>query len=86
MNKNPVRIASVDAKDLYIANHLVQKDPLGYSLFYTGGDVNMKKFINTLDFSLDLIKMREVYEKVYRNKGFSFINNEYEFSQRCINV
>lgn len=86
MNKNPVRIASVDAKDLYIANHLVQKDPLGYSLFYAGGDVNMKKFINTLDFSLDLIKMREVYEKVYRNKGFSFINNGYEFSQRCINV
>lgn len=86
MNNNSVRICSVDAKDLYIADHLKDHDPNGYSVLKQDGTVNIKKFINTLDYSLDLIKLREVYNKVYRNKFFSFWNHGYEFTTRCINV
>lgn len=90
-----VRICSVDAKDLYIADHLLPcplsnergKDtPKGYSVIRKDGTVNIKKFINTLDYSLDLIKLREVYQKIYRNNYFSFWNHGYEFTTRCINV
>lgn len=81
-----VRIPSIDAKDLYISNHLIEPAPKGYSLILKDGTVNMRKFVNTLDFSLDLIKLREVYTKVYRNRYFSFMSDDYEFSTKVINV
>lgn len=84
--QNQVYIPSVDAKDLYLSNHLVNKDPKGYSILRRDGTVNFKKFINTLDYSLDLIKIREVYWKVYRNKRFSFENGKKEYSTRVMNV
>lgn len=42
--------------------------------------------MNTLDYSLDLIKLREVYEKVYRRINFSWCEGDKEFTQRVINV
>lgn len=84
-----VRICSVDAKDLYIADHLsssTNTKERGYSVIRKDGTVNIKKFINTLDYSLDLIKLREVYQKVYRNNYFSFWNHGYEFTTKVINV
>jgi hypothetical protein len=50
------------------------------------GEFNTSKFINTLDFSLDLIKLRDVYERVYRRRDFSFIKNKKEYTHRIINV
>lgn len=50
------------------------------------GDYNLYKFINTLDYSLDLIKLREVYKKVYGKDDFSFTKNKKEYSPRVINV
>ena len=35
---------------------------------------------------MDLIKLREVYEKVYRRRDFSFFKNKKEYSPRVINV
>lgn len=84
--QNQVYIPSVDAKDLYLSNHLVNKNPKGYSILRRDGTVNFKKFINTLDYSLDLIKLREVYWKVYRNQRFSFENGKKEYSTRVMNV
>lgn len=46
----------------------------------------MNRFINTLDYSLDLIKLREVYEKVYRRTDLTFFMNGYEYTSRVINV
>ncbi len=86
MESQGIRIPSIDAKDLYIANHLNEADPNGYSLFRRDGTVNMKKFINVLDYSLDLIKLREVYHTVYRNRYFSFESDGYEHTVRVINV
>lgn len=84
--QNQVYIPSVDAKDLYLTNHLKDPDPKGYSILRRDGTVNFKKFINTLDYSLDLIKLREVYWKVYRNQRFSFENGKKEYSTRVMNV
>lgn len=86
MTEQGIRIPSLDAKDLYIANHLVDVPGSDYSLIRGDGTVNMNKFINTMDYSLDLIKLREVYQKIYRNQNFSFTNNGYEYSTRVINV
>lgn len=81
-----VRIPSIDAKDIYLANHLIDSDPKGYSLIHSDGTVNLRKFLNVLDYSLDLIQLREVYQKVYNNKRFSFEANGYEHTDRVINV
>lgn len=81
-----IRIPSLDSKDLFIANHLVTPAPEGYSLIRQDGTVNMAKFINVMDYSLDLIKLRSVYQYIYRNKDFSFWFNNYEYSTRVINV
>lgn len=91
---NSIKILSIDAKDIYIANHYTdshdEKIPDGYNIRYLQGDnqgkINMRRFINTLDSSLDLSEMRSVYKKVYRNSGFSFTENGQEYTTRVINV
>lgn len=46
----------------------------------------MRKFQSVLDYSLDLIKLRDTYAKVYRNKKFSFKNGAKEYSLEVVNV
>lgn len=62
----------------------------GYSIRYSAGDnkgeINTRRFVNTLDYSLDLIKLREVYERVYRRMDFSFNKRGKEYTRRVINV
>lgn len=74
----------MEAKDLYAATKQDSKN--GYSIRKQTGDISTKKFINTLDYSLDTIKLREVYEKVTRRKNFSFEINGKEYTQQVINV
>lgn len=57
-----------------------------YSLNRKDGELNTHKFGACLDYSLDLIKLREVYESVYRNKRFSTTIDDKEYSYRIINV
>jgi hypothetical protein len=75
-----VYILGVEAKDLYNADHLINSDTKGYST------KNTKNYKNALDYSLDLIKTREIYEKVYRNQRFSFTSNGKEFTNRAVVV
>lgn len=74
-----VYIPSVDAKDLYMSSG-------GYTLRRTNGELNTRKFINTLDYSLDLLKLEEVYYKVYRNSRFAYEINNHRYTSRVINV
>lgn len=85
-NKNSAYILSIDAKDLFISNNYINPDSFGYNIRTRTGDINFRKFINSADFSLDLIKLREIYEKVYRRIDFSFSYNNKEYTQRLINV
>lgn len=87
-HKTGVNILSLEAKDLYLANRYVDgtDNTQGYNIRKQDGSINTGKFINTLDYSLDLIKLREVYYKVYRNQRFSFWENGYEYTKSVINV
>lgn len=80
---------SADAKDLFLTNYS-NASCTGYSIRYNGGEnrgeFNTKRFLNTLDYSLDLIKLREVYEKVYRRMDFTFSKHGKEYCRRVINV
>ena len=92
MLENGVRIPSLDGKDIYISNHIVKQKvnengfPIGFRLRNQNGDLNLGRFINTLDYSLDLIRMKNVYESVYRRVDFTFNRNGKEYTQRVINV
>ena len=85
--RNSVYILGVEAKDLYAAKQL--KYPVvedGVEQGYVNH--NLKRWKNTLDYSLDLIKLRDVAFQHYRNKSSFFWDKELdkEFSQRVINV
>lgn len=77
-------ILSVEAKDLYSATE--QNPEIGYSVRKQTGDLSTRKYINTQDYSLDAIKLQEIYEKVTRRKNFSFEINGKEYTQQVINV
>jgi hypothetical protein len=83
MTNSSVYVASIDAKDIYLSN--ISSDGQ-YTLKYRSGDYNYRKFINTVPYSLDLIKLREVYEKAYRNRDFSWWNLGKEYTTRIVNI
>ena len=80
------KILSIEAKDLYNSNNLKYDNPTGYAIRKDDKSINTKLFINTLDYSLDLIKLREIYEKVFRRHDFTFSNGRYDYTQHVINV
>ena len=76
----------MEAKDLYIANNYIDNNPIGYNIRRKDGELNLKKFKNVFDYSLDLIKLREIYEKKYRRKDFGLVYSNTEYSYQVINV
>ena len=80
------KILSIEAKDLYNSNRLEYDNPIGYAIRKDNKTINTKLFINTLDYSLDLIKLREIYEKVFRRHDFTFCNGRHDYTQHVINV
>lgn len=88
-SRNCIYIPSVDAKDLYLANNFNdrEKNKIGYRLTTKSGNINYNRFINSLDFSLDSEKIREIVSETYGKKDvFSFIHNRKEYSDKIINV
>ena len=87
--RNCIYIPSVDAKDLYLANHSIDKtkNEIGYRLLTRKGEINFNRFINSFDFSLDSEKLRQIVKKIYPQKDiFSFTQNGKEYSNKIINV
>ena len=86
---NNLYIPSIDAKDLYLANTYIGKNnsPYGYKLTKKDGSNNFRKYINSFDYSLDLIELRNVAKKVYGNSdSLSFFSKGKEYSSKIINV
>ena len=52
-NKNAY-IPSIDAKDIYLSSHCFNNNPDGYNLKLKNGQLNLRKFVNSLDYSLDM--------------------------------
>lgn len=60
--------------------------PIGYDVRDENGEYRLTRFINALDYSLDLIKLRQVYLAAYRRNKFSFTVGDKEYSPSVINV
>lgn len=84
-----IDILSLEAKDIYIANEYYDKKN-GVNIRYRSGknkgELNLRKFTNTLDNSLELDKVHEIYDRKYRNRKFTFERNGHDYSTRIINV
>jgi len=81
-----VYIPSIDAKDLHIASHFTDSSKNGYRLKKKDGDWRINRFVNTLDYSLDLIQLRDVYERAYRRIDLTFSRDGKEYTNHVINV
>lgn len=66
--------------------NLVERDGKGYNIRNDEGEIITKKFKNTLDYSLDSIKLEESYQKATRKRNFSFVIGGKRYTQVVINV
>ena len=81
-----VRIIQVDGKDLYLTNAFLDENKVGYSVLNKYGVINTKRFRANLDYSLELIKLREVYRKVYGDDNFSFNLSGFNYTKHVCSV
>ena len=86
MKTKSIRILSLESKDIYAAMNLVNGDGCGYNIRNKDGAISLRKFENTLDWSLDTIKLQEEYEKAVRRKDFYFVVSKRKYTQVIINV
>lgn len=78
-----VYIASLDAKDIYLASQL--NPEFGYEI-KKNGKYKIRKFTNVFDYSLDLIKLRQVFRQVAPTSKFSFWDGGKECCPFVVNV
>lgn len=81
-----VYIPSVDAKDIYLASHYIDSDTTEYTLKLKNEQYNLRKFINSYDYSMDLIELREVYGRKCRNNKLTFTVNGHSYTTHVINL
>ena len=86
MEHKGVYIPSIDAKDIYLSANYIEENPDGYNLKLKDGQYNLRKFINSLDFSLDLIELLDIYYKKYRRNDFSFRVKRHSYTTNVINL
>lgn len=86
MENKGIYIPSIDAKDIYLSAHYIDNNPDGYNLKLKDGQYNLRKFINTLDYSLDLIELLDIYYKKYRRNDFAFKVKKHMYSTNVINL
>lgn len=80
------RILSIEAKDLFGAMHQVGRDDPEYSIRSADGRLSLRKFTNAFDWSLDSIKLAEIYEKKTRRKNFAFKSGRHLYTQNVVCV
>lgn len=81
-----VKIVQVDGKDLYLTNAVLDEDKIGYSITNRYGIINQRRFRANLDYSLELIKLRDVYRQVYGNDEFSFNLSGFDYTKYVCSV
>lgn len=70
-----------------MANHYLDDDSgYGYSLIDKNGIPNTRRYIASLDYSLDQIKLNEVYQKVYRRRDMFFKHRHKRYSSTAMVV
>ena len=86
MDNKGIYIPSIDAKDIYLSAHYIENNPDGYNLKLKDGQYNLRKFINSLDYSLDLIELLDIYYKKYRRNDFYFKVKKHKYTTNVINL
>ena len=86
LKNKAIYIASIDAKDIYLSHNYIDNNPDGYNLKLKDGQYNLRKFINTFDYSLDLIELLDIYHKKYRRNDFYFKVKKHLYTANIINV
>jgi hypothetical protein len=81
-----VFIPSVDGKDIYLATHYISDEDSEYTLKLKNGQYNLRKFINKLDYSLDLIELEDIYRRKLRRNDFAFKIKKHFYTTNIINV
>ena len=79
------KILSIEAKDIYAAS-VLPNNSNGYSIRNKDGNINLNKFENTLDWSLDAIQLKSAYERETRKRNFYFVSGGKAYTQVVINV
>lgn len=83
---NGYKILSLEAKDIVSAMALVNRTDIGYNIRDNENNINLRKFENTLDWSLDTIKLKDAYERETRRRTFYFVAGGKRYTQAVINV
>lgn len=83
---NGYKILSIEAKDLFGAMHLEGKQDCEYSIRSSDDKLSLRKFTNAFDWSLDSMKLEEVYEKKVRRKDFAFRAGRHLYTKNVICV
>lgn len=83
---NSVRIVQVDGKDLYLTNAMLDEEKVGYRITNKQGLVNTRRYRANLDYSLELIQLRKVYEDIYGEDAFSFRIGEFDYTRHVCSV
>lgn len=86
MDNKGIYIPSIDAKDIYLSANYIENNPEGYNLKLKDGQYNLRKFINSLDYSLDLIELLDIYYKKYRRNDFYFKVKKHKYTVNVINL
>lgn len=81
-----LKIMSLEAKDIFGAMHQEGQRDCEYGIRNADGVISTRKFTNTLDYSLDSMKIAEVYEKKTRRKDFAFKFGRHMYTKNIICV
>ena len=82
MKRKGVYIPSIEGKDVCVAGYCGSE----YSLKTKTGSVNLRKFINSLDYSLDLPELSRSYRRVSGGTDLYFEVNGKRYTQDVVNV
>ena len=83
---NSVKIPQIDCKDIWLSNLFLGENKIGYRLRDKYGQFNIRRFRATLDYSLELIKLREVFYNEYKRNDFSIRISGKDYSRHVVSV
>ena len=88
MKGKSLYIFSADCKDLIIPQYYKSRRRVktGRSMLNKRKEYNLRRFVAALDFSLDQIRLREIYERVVGGTDFSFKLGRKQYTTHAINV
>lgn len=80
------KIISVEAKDLFGAMNQNGAENQGYQIRGADGEISLRKFTNTFDWSLDSMKLEKVYREKTGRDDFSFKSGRHLYTKNVICV